>query len=161
VARLPKVTQKVDCTMPGYEDSGIFIRVWVNAPQRVLDEWMDKKKSALVVGEDGRPELEMDPETGDPVVDPDTYRPVQKVDADKVKESGMFFLRSLVTEFSLTEDMEGNPLSLDDEDFFERIPQDLIKWLYDAVSEAMGDRRKQGKESVRLAETIGQRYEAA
>ncbi len=156
MARLPQVTQKVECTVPGYEDSGIFIRVWVNAPQRIFDEWTKKKQEAIIVDDEGRPEFETD-ESGEVMMD-DDFKPIQKIDASKLQKSSAFFLSSLITEFSLTEDLDGNPLSLTDEDFLKRVPEDLIRWLFDAVSEAIGERRKVGKESVRLAEITGQQY---
>lgn len=150
--RLAKVGQEVECELPGYEDVKVW--VWVNAPNKVFERWNEIRDEALAVDDDGQPVYETDKD-GQVVVDDETYEPVRKVDQAKLVEAAQFFVTALVMDFSIKFDQDGNPLSVQDPDFFDRVPEDLIAWLYDAVAAAVAERRKRGKGSARLAGIIG------
>lgn len=153
MAKLPKVGQVVECDLPGYEDSGIALTVWVNAPQKALDEWNDLRESAKILDEQGRPVYKTDAQGN--VITDDNFEPVPDVDEAKMVEAAKFFVGVFALDFSLKEDQDGNPLSISDEDFWERLPDDLIGWVYEAISAALAERKNQGKKSVRLAGIIG------
>jgi hypothetical protein len=150
--RLPKLRQEVACELPGYE--GVTVGVWVNAPQGIIDTWAQMREDAFNKDERGRP-LPLLDEAGEVVIDPDTFEPLKSVDEGKLFEASKFFLQSLLMDFSITEDYDGNPLSPQDDDFVKRLPEDLIQWLYAAVTAAVQERRNAGKASVRLAEITG------
>lgn len=153
MARLPKLRQRVDCVLPGYEDSGIYIDVWINAPQNVFDDWQEMLMDARVRDDKGNQVFELD-ENGEPKVNED-FEPILLIDQKKLFDAALYYVRTLVLEFSLTEDLDGNPLSLEDEDFWERLPEDLTVWLNTAVAEAVTERRKQGKSGAKLQGIIG------
>lgn len=154
MARLPKLGQRVDCTLPGYEDADIYMSVWVNAPQNVFDNWQQMLDDAKVKDEKGNQAFELNAD-GSPVIDPETFEPVEKIDRDRIIRAAKFYVETLILEFSLTEDLEGNPLRLGQPDFWERLPEDLISWINDGVAQAIAERRKQGKTGASLQGIIG------
>lgn len=154
MAKLPKVRQRVDCVLPGYEEAGIYVDVWVNAPNRITEQWAEMVRSARVLDEKGNQAFELDAE-GNPRIDPKTFEPIPAIDQSKLIEAANFYVRSLVLEFSLTEDEDGEPLDINDEDFWERLPEDIIIWLQQAISDSIAERRNQGKSGAKLQGIIG------
>lgn len=151
--KLPKLGQEVACDLPGYE--GVTAQVWVNVPQGVVDTWDAMREEAVVKDERGRP-VPLVGDDGEIVTDPDTFEPLQQVDQAKLMEASRYFMNNLLLDFSVTEDMDGKPLSINDEDFLMRVPEDLITWLYSAILESLKERRNQGKSvAVRLAGITG------
>jgi hypothetical protein len=152
LAKLPKLGQRITCTLPGYED--VWGVVWVNAPQSVLDNWQKLREESIERDERGRP-LPMLDENGEVVTDPETFEPLERVDREAVLEASRFFISTMLLEFSINEDLDGNPLSPQDADFLLRLPEDLIAWVYNALVAAIEDRRNAGKGAVKLAEISG------
>lgn len=151
MAKLPKLGQDIECTLEGYTDvKGV---VWVNAPQRIFDEWQKLREDAIERDERGRPATLLD-DAGEPVLD-DSFEPLHKVSREKTLLASQYFISHMLLEFSVDEDQEGRPLSPQDADFMERVPEDLIAWVYNAVLGAVEARREAGKESVKLAGITG------
>lgn len=151
--KLPKLGQDVTCELPGYE--GVTASVWVNVPQGIIETWEAMREEAIVKDEQGRPVPLLD-DKGEVVTDPDSFEPMMKVDQDKLMEASRYFMTNLLLDFSVTEDMDGKPLSVSDADFLMRVPEDLISWLYASILESLKERRNQGKSgAVRLAGITG------
>lgn len=152
MAQLPKLQQEITCNLPGYES--VTGKVWINPPQKVMDAWNQLREASTERDERGRPVPLINEDTGEPELD-DKFEPLFKVNKAKVLESSHYFMKTLLLEFSIDEDLDGNPISPADADFMERLPTDLISWVYDAVIAAVNARKEQGKNAVQLAGISG------
>lgn len=152
MSKLPKLGQEVSCELEGYQ--GLTATIWLNAPQGIIEEWERKREEAVVRDERGRP-VPLTDDKGEILIDPDTFEAIKQIDEAKVLEANTFFMRQMVLDFSYKEDAEGNPLSPSDADFIQRIPPELISWLYSAIGQALAERKEAGKSAVRLAGITG------
>lgn len=153
MSKLGRALHQVDCTLEGYE--GEHMLVWINAPNGIFREYARMVTESQKRDEKGNIVYRRD-EDGELLTD-DELQPIPDVDEDKVTAASRYFVSTLLVQFSINEDLDGNPLLPTDEDFVERLPEDLLAWVINGITEAIQDRRERAKKSAKLQGITTQR----